>query len=257
MKTFLLRLGVSDLGVGLFVQPLYSGHLVLELELEQNSENVFIAWYITANLFAFASLFGAMALSADRFLAIHLHLRYQELVTHKRVVAVVISPWRLNAITSSMFDYWKVGDIFEVSLGVVSAPCIIAMTFFNFKIYVAVRRHAQQIDALQVRQVAQNGEMANVGRLRKSAVTTAYVFLVFLVCYLLKRCPFWIKAITPESSTIISMIELYFLTLVFLNSSLNLLIYCWKTRHIRHNVINMFRNAFSCSTEERVQESFR
>ena len=99
--------------------------------------------------------------------------------------------------------------------------------------------------------------MANVGRLRKSAVTTAYVFLVFLVCYLLKSCTFWIKTITPESSTIISMIELYFLTLVFLNSSPNPLIYCWKVRHIRHNVMNMFRNVFSCSTEERVQESFR
>ena len=30
-----------------------------------------------------------MAVSVDRFLAVHLHLGYQELVSHKRVVAVV------------------------------------------------------------------------------------------------------------------------------------------------------------------------
>ena len=37
-------------------------------------------------MFSLASLFGVMALSADIFLAVHLHLRYQELVTYKRIV---------------------------------------------------------------------------------------------------------------------------------------------------------------------------
>ena len=34
--------------------------------------------------------------SLDRFLAVHLHLRYQESVTHKRVVAVVMLIWLLS-----------------------------------------------------------------------------------------------------------------------------------------------------------------
>ena len=245
LKTFLLSLGISDLGVGLFVQPLYTGHLVLELELEQNSENIFSAWYITANLFAFASLFGVMALSADRFLAIHLHLRYQELVTHKRVVAVVISIWMLSAIISMVW-FWDRGNIVNVIMAIINAACIITTTFLNYKIYVAVRRHAYQIDALQVHQVAQNDEMANVGRLRKSAITTVYVYLVFLVCYLPVSCTLWINALTSESNTVVDVIHLYFLTLVFLNSSLNPLIYCWNMREIRHNIVIIFRNALSC-----------
>ena len=51
--------------------------------------------------FCLASFLGvvAPAVSVDRFLAIHLHLRYQELVTHKRVVAVVISIWLLSVIS--------------------------------------------------------------------------------------------------------------------------------------------------------------
>ena len=259
LKTFLLSLGVSDLGVGLFVQPLYTGHLVLELDL-------FIAWYITANLFAFASLFGVMAVSAGRFLAIHLHLRYQELVTHKRVVAVVISIWMLSAIISMVW-FWVRGNIVNVIMAIINAPCIITTTFLNYKIYVAVRHHAHQIDALQVHQVAQNDEMANVGRLRKSAITTVYVYLVFLVCYLSVSCTLWINALTSESNTVVDVIHLYFLTLVFLNSSLNPLIYCWNMREIRHNnckrlicspslnkvycivlycIVIIFRNALSC-----------
>ncbi len=42
-------------------------------------------------IFSTASFCGVVAISVDRFLAIHLHLRYQEIVTHKRIVAVVIS----------------------------------------------------------------------------------------------------------------------------------------------------------------------
>ena len=58
---------------------------------KKNTYNViYTAYLIPAYLFSCASVFGVVVLSADRFLAIHLHLRYQELVTHKRVVAVVI-----------------------------------------------------------------------------------------------------------------------------------------------------------------------
>ena len=50
------------------------------------------AYAIPQRLFVFASFFGIFAITVDRFLAIHLrNLRYQKFVTHKRVVAVVIS----------------------------------------------------------------------------------------------------------------------------------------------------------------------
>ena len=50
--------------------------------------------------FTYASLFSVTALCADRFLAIYLHLRYQELVTYKRVAAVVVSIWVIRALIS-------------------------------------------------------------------------------------------------------------------------------------------------------------
>ena len=42
-----------------------------------------------------ASHFGVISLTVDRILAIHLHLRYQELVTHKRVVVSCVRLWIL------------------------------------------------------------------------------------------------------------------------------------------------------------------
>ena len=52
---------------------------------------------------------GVAAVTVDRFLAIHLHLRYQELVTHKRVVAVVI--WLLH-LFASFLSFWVFFDIY-------------------------------------------------------------------------------------------------------------------------------------------------
>ena len=137
LKTLLLSLAVSDLGVGLIVQPLYIACLVMELQQNKENNQTFnatsIAYRITGFVFTFASVFGVVALSADRFLAIHLHLRYQELVTHKRVVGLVISPWMLGVIISSMFDYWNLGVIFKVIRGIFSTACIIIITFLISK----------------------------------------------------------------------------------------------------------------------------
>ena len=60
----------------------------------------YYASLIPVNFFTYASLFSVTALCADRFLAIYLHLRYQELVTYKRVAAVVVSIWVIRALIS-------------------------------------------------------------------------------------------------------------------------------------------------------------
>ena len=196
------------------------------------------------NLFLFASFFSVMALSLDRFLAIHLHLRYQELVTHRRVVVGVISMW-VSSTFLSLIRPWISEKIILVIFSIIEVACVIAAAFLNYKIYVAVQRHSRQFGALQLLQVAQNVEMANVRRLRKSAVVTVYVYLVFLVCYLPDVCMLFVTATISEPNTALESSVLYIKTLVFLNSSLNPLIYSWKMSHIRQTMMNTLRNAFS------------
>ena len=183
LKTLLLSLAVSDLGVGFLVQPTYIA--VLVMEIEQNTDNgayytIYDAFYIQNFLFSFASFFGVVALTVDRFLAIHLHLRYQELVTHKRVVAVVSSVWVLSALIALLALKWI--RILAYILATIHIVCYIATGLFDCKIYAVIRHHANQMYTLQ--QSAQNEDVANVARLRKTAVVTFYVYLMFLVCYL-------------------------------------------------------------------------
>ena len=104
LKLLLLNLVFSDTGVGLLVQPLYFALLMMEMDQMDPSSLSSIATYnaylVTLNFFVASSFLGVTSLTADRFLAVHLHLRYQELVTYKRVVAVVTSIWLFSAFLS-------------------------------------------------------------------------------------------------------------------------------------------------------------
>ena len=239
LKTLLLSLAVSDLGVGLLVQPMF---IVLLAAYGGLSCSTRTASFIVIWFFSNASFLNIFAISVDRFLAVHLHLRYQELVTHKRVVAVVISIWLSSAVLS-VIDLWVTSIVYTILIAIFWGCCFISTAFVYCRIYVAVRRHTNQIQALQVQQAAQNGEMENAMRLRKSAVSTFFVYLVFLVCHLPDYC-IYIASLTYEQNTTLEGIELYTDTLALLNSSLNPVIYCWKMRHIRHTIIDILRNVF-------------
>ena len=238
VKTLLMSLAVADLGVGLLVQPLYVAYLVmLKQENTQNStfEIVSDLWGNTAYFFTYASFFGVVALAADRFLAIHLHLRYQELVTHKRVVAVVIFIWILSAILTILIRRTPNVEAFIVIT--VDSVCYLTTAWFYFKIYLTVRHHSNQIHVLQ-----NNGtDMGNAERERKAAVGTFYVYVVFLICCLpLTCCMIIYLNIGPH--TVLTNLELYTEMLTYINSSLNPLIYSWKMKHVRHAIMEILRN---------------
>ena len=244
LKTLFLSLAVSDLGVGLLVQPLYISCLFMEME--QNTENnVFYdaalrTLFVIVYFFCWASFFGVIALSADRFTAVYCFLSYKELVTHKRVVALVISIWLFSAFLS-LISFWIPLSTLQVVFAIIDIACQITATFLTFKIYWAVKIHVQAME-LSAQQVAQNGEMVNVVRLRRFTSLAVHVYFVFMFCYLPNTCFSWVITITSERSTTITMFHRYTLTLVFLNSSLNPLIYCWQMRNIRQAVMDILRN---------------
>ena len=244
LKIFLLSLAVSDLGVGLLVQPLFITYLVMRIK--ENTQTLYFeitlnSLVATGTFLSYASFFGVVALTADRFLAIHLHLRYQELLTHKRVVAEVISIWIISAILM-LLSIWIPLNVVQIISVTVESVCYLTTALFYFKIYLAVRHHSNQIHVLQA-QLGQNneGDIANAARERKAAVGTFYVYLVFLICYLPSMCALIIlKSAGP--STMLFQFGLYAHTLLLLNSSLNPLIYSWKMRHVRHAIMEILRN---------------
>ena len=249
LKTLLLSLAVSDLGVGLLAQPMYVVHLV-SMDWDENNETskaynaTYIAFLVPTNLFILATLFLVIILCADRFMAIHYYLTYKELVTHKRVVTAVVSTWVLSGLFS-LTRLWIPKSIMYVVFGITEIACIIAAFFFSIRIYSSVRLHVNEMQVLQLQHAPQNAQMVNVRRMRKFAMMSVYVCLVLTVCYLPNICTLFATAFTSRPSTGIKHLKFYTVTLVLLNSSLNPVIYCWKMKHIRHTIIGLIRNAFT------------
>ena len=246
VRILLLSLAVSDLAVGLIVQPLAIATLVT-----QNNEYTFQfekASEVFGICFTAASFLNITALGADRFLAIHLHLRYQELVTHRRIVTAVITIWVFSA-TVSLFDLWdKMMTAAQATLLAIVVVCFISTTFFYFKIYLTVRHLTSQIHTLEVQQASQNVEstLQNTASQRKSAIATFYVYIVFLLCYLPRYSIYFANMVSShEPSVAEEILIIYAVTLVHLNSSLNPFIYAWKMRPIRHAIMEILRNTLS------------
>ena len=239
LKTLLLSLACSDVAVGLFSQPLYTFILINWLRLDNPGCNTQQVRTISSTLFSGASFLGVVAVSVDRFLAVHLHLRYQELVTHRRVVIVVIVIWVYNAFLSLMILWEPLGTLDVVGMINFAFSFIITLVVY-IRIYLTMQRHKNHIQSMQIRNEAQSEEIKNFTVLIKSTVGIFYVYLVFLICYL----PYLIcKAVLQiyGPSTVLKKLYLYSLTFVYLNSSLNPVIYCWKMKHIRHAIIDILR----------------
>ncbi len=175
LKTLLLSLAVSDVCVGLLAQPFYISFLIKGLKGNNASCSTYIVFDMMMGIFPIASYLGVLAVSLDRFLSIQFHLRYQELVTHRRIVAVLISIW-VSSVSFSLITLWLPSYIKFALLCVGGVIGLLLTTLVNISIYLVVRRHKNQIQALQVQQIPQTHEMANFASIIK-------------VVELLKTCP--------------------------------------------------------------------
>ena len=257
LKALILSVAVSDLGIGLVVQPLYIARMIMQIQQTDDQETyngTDRALRLIGSTLGYASFFGVTTISVDRFLAIHLHLKhqelltYQEIVTYKRVVAAVILSWILSACLAltGVLSSKNVCSLIGMTVGLV---CLLTMGLIYFKISTVVRRHTVQVHAQPVEAVAPNVEShSNFERLRKTAVGTFYVYLLFLACHL----PIAIEILFGPQMNKRKHLLIYARTLLYLSSSLVPLVYCWKFRHIRCAIKNILRDKFA--SQNQIQE---
>jgi len=119
------------------------------------------------------------AIAVDRPLALPLHLRYQQLVTEKRVtIALTAALWLSNILFAFAFkNLPSHNDLVTVTCLTVG---LILITIAYFRIYQVVHYHQNEIHTLNQ---IQNGQAMQAARAKKSALNALYVYIVFLVCF--------------------------------------------------------------------------
>ena len=229
-KTLLLSLAVSDLGVGLLGQPLYLAYLDVKLQCTLSNRPILDATTaVILRILYLSSFCSVMALSVDRFFAIQIPLRYQSVVTHKRVITVVTVIWSFSVLLGLSFVFVFSRKTTILLFLIIECVCFVATTSSSFKIYITARQHNIQIQS-----------QTYLSR-RKSAQSTLFIYLAFWVCYL----PHFISIAYlnyVERTKTLSMLSQFFVTLLLFNSCLNPVIYCWRIRKIRHAIMETLRN---------------
>ena len=234
----LFCLAASDLLVGLICQPSFVGLKIAELG---NDSSAYCSLQIIQTISSWttsgASLLTLSAVSIDRLLAVTLHLRYNAIVTVPLVFKTVVCLWVFTIIVV-LQQFWITKLNWLVFPLVITLLTLLVTTLTTLKIFQIVRRHQRQIT--QQQQSVQSNTI-NVLKCKKSAVTVLYVYGLFLISYLPVFVSMLIAQTLTELTIPMRIAFNYVATLVFMNSLLNPVVYCWRIREIRRAVKNVFR----------------
>ena len=241
-KLFFRCLAVTDLCVALIVQPLYATFLLSHTT--EVSENV--VYYVSKSYNVFSwilcgvSLFTSTAISVDRLLALLLGLRYRHVVTLRRVHGAIICFWLIGASTGwsrmQSINWAYKGTFVIVTLSLVT------VIFCYTMIHLKLRHHwqAQLHNNVPQGPIANGGGFPlNMARYKKTVSSILWVQLALVACYL----PSYIVIVVSGNRT--SYVALRATeTLVYLNSSLNPILYCWKIREVKQAVRDTLRQFY-------------
>ena len=223
----LSSLAVSDLAMGLVVQPLFIVYLLAPLGSELP--------HVLCIFLSTPSLMIITAIGVDRLLALQFHLRYIQVVTPLRVKSVVSFIWLLSAAIASS-KLWA--GYFFYLIPPATFLCLLVANFFVYsKIYCVVRRHRRQIQQQQQLQQGSNDNVYRILRLKKSVLKTFLLCIILLLCYFPYSLYTHLQMLRAVASASVLIITV---TLVFLNSTLNPLIFCWRDSQIRAAVKQLF-----------------
>ena len=224
-SVFLCSLALSDLLVGLVVQPVYILYL-----LKFHALLYPIVW-VSMIFVGAVSMSTMTTISLDRFLALYCHMRYPSLMTEKRASYIAIALWVASFVSACLYASSKN----LMFLFPVYALYLVITTFSYTGIYRILRRHRLQIHVEH--QALGNLNNENTCRLissRKSAINTFIFYIFMLLCY------------SPTFALIILLIARPDLrelsgwhlgsTVVFVNSSINPILFCWRLRELRKAV---------------------
>ena len=246
-KLLFRSLAATDLCVGIISQPLEVIYFMSVVNEQWNiCRYAFAAASVTTQMLCLVSLLTMTAMSVDRLLALLLGLRYRQVVTTKRTYTSVISFWVLSIVGCIMF--LRNIDVSSWYNYIILTLCIVTLIYSYTRISRRLRHHRTQVHCNVTAQWNQTIPM-NIARYRKTVSSSLWLLFTLVVCYL----PFTVVApvaVRQIHSRLFSGFYLameFTVTLVFLNSSLNPILYCWKIRGVRGAVKDTIRQLF-CSS---------
>ena len=237
----LCSLAFTDLFVGCMVQPLSIAHTAVLISGKPFSCTMWRAKEILLLLFMYVSMVTLVTISTERWLALHYHLRYRQIVTVRRTLLIIAIAW-FSSTTSIIA--WPLGLDFRaftaLGLAVITIASIV-LVFMYVRIFLILRRHRSLIE----NQAKLHPPAVNIRKHRKSSATMLYVVVLFFIFY---SPTFYAMINFLDSTPEVFSVEHTVLwevakTTALINSSANPLMYYWRMREIRRAVRSVFSHS--------------
>ena len=254
-KLLFRSLAASDLCVGLVSEPLAVIYWISAVKKLWNVcyQAIFSSFIASYNLCS-VSLFTLTAISVDRLLALSLGLRYRQIVTLKRTYVIVVTSWIVSSVCSTAYVKSYLFTIRYSQVGIAIGLVTSIFSYTNIFINLRNRKHHIQVqDPVSQRGQPSHTQQLNMARYRKAVSSALWLQLVLVLCYLPHGVVTALSShvgLTPS----LALIRQFTATLIYLNSSLNPILYCWKIREVRQAVKDIIKQLICSSTNENVIE---
>ena len=244
-KLLFRNLAITDLFVGITAEPLYVVYLMSEVRERWDVCFYVLVSGVTASYILCSVSFLTMtAISVDRLLALSMGLRYRQVVTFKRTRITITGFWICSIVVASS---WFLNPVITAWCQYIGTALCLFITFFAYaKIFFILRHNRIHVQTTTFQRQPNQAIPLNIARYRKAVYSALWVQVTLVVCYLPVAI---VVALTPQRGIPISMYltRQFTITVVFLNSSLNPLLYCWKIREVRQAVKEILRG-LRCSS---------
>ena len=242
-------LAVTDLCVALICQPLYVDLIIGNFTIELAYVYDFFYFVLLA-----VSPLTSAAISVDRLLALLLGLRYRHVVTLRRVRVLIVCVWFIGVSNASLecvawvLSKYKVIRASWWTFVALIMVSIIIPLFSYIKIFFTLRhRQAQVQNHVQPEQSSRVRSVLNIARYKKTVYSVAWIQFAMLACYGPNILMVFLRRFGNIGySTEITIADEVFRCLIFLNSSLNPVLYCWRIKDVRQAVKNIIRKCLCC-----------
>ena len=136
----------------------------------------------------------------------------------------------ISIVFSTM--YVKSNEITTKYIQILTTVCLTTSSVSYTKIFLKLRQRQNEVQEFEL---SSQSNQLNIARYRKAVSSALWLQLTLVVCYLPNGLLTFLAA-KSRISPFLSLVNKLGLTFVFLNSSLNPLLYCWKMREVRQAV---------------------
>ena len=242
------NLAITDLCVGILVEPTYIAYLMSLMDKRYDiCHYTRVTCFLTTSVLCAVSFLTLTAISVDRLFVVFLRLRYRQVASSKRKVITVIVFWILSIVGASQY-FWD--PVLKAWLfgRTITFLCVITSIFSYTKVFFNLRHNQVDVQNSAARGQLSQAIPGNIARYKKTVYSALWVQAALLFCYLPVGI---VVALTPQRGPVPVtnyLARQFALTLVYLNSSLNPLLYCWKIREVKRAVKATIRQLLFLST---------